>query len=201
MSVAAIPTYFVHGEFLIANDGTGEIIGAVALDGSHILYEQEKGPWMPTDEEGALWYMRKRGELLMDIKARKAERERILANMDAQIRKAEKDLERFDQSFKEIVTQLARTFLTKSKTWVTPYGSISFKSSKDRLSVVSEEKAIRWANEECKEAVFAPDPQPKFYISDVPAELKAELMELPVDELAELGFTVIPGGEKAEVNQ
>lgn len=213
----ARPLYFEYDGLLIAGDGSGEFLGVVRPDGTHELFADanvsfdtedglqdaiKPGAWFPSDEDGALWFLEKRGRLLMKLAALRLQRDAAISRMDKEIDRATKEVERFDGRFKAVVLELAKNFLPKGKkTWTTPFGAVKYTTTAARLSVESPEKALAWASKECSEAIRVPEPKPAFMISQVPKDIKAALMELPDGELTDLGFAVIPAHEKAEVDQ
>lgn len=174
-------------------------MATVEIDGE--LWDDETGnylgpksSWIEGDidsEEKALVFMRRHLELESRLLARKNELRVIQAQAERLVKDEEKRLEWWRARYGEQIAMFARTKLTKTKTWHSPFGSVSFRTAPAKVTVLDEDKAIEWAEASCPAAVKV---KRSLLVSQVPDAIKAQMLEHP-DDAEAIGFGVVPADE------
>jgi len=171
-------------------------MATVEIDGE--LWDDETGNylgpksnWIEGDidsEEKAMVFMRRHLELSTELAARKAQLDAVKANIEKLLADQAKRLEWLEARYSWQMAEYARQNLGKTKTWRNPFGTVSFRTSSPKVTVVDEGKAIEWAEVSCPSAVKV---KRSLLISQVPETIKAQILSNP-DEAAEVGFGVVP---------
>ena len=174
-------------------------MATVEIDGE--LWDDETGnylgpksSWIEGDidnEEKALLFMRRHLQLSTDLAARKAELEVVKANIEKMVADQAKRLEWWEARYGWQMAIHARANLGKTKTWRSPFGTIAFRTSAPKVTVVDEDKAIEWAEVSCPSAVKV---KRSLLISQVPDSIKDQILANP-NEAEEVGFGVVPAEE------
>jgi hypothetical protein len=174
------------------DDQTGEYLGPVS--------NWIEGPVDSLDV--AMQVMRRHLELEAAHAAKTAELESVLEHVRRLSRESAARLEWFKRRYQEEIAGFALTQLPrdragnlKSKTWRTPYGTVSFRSSAPKIEVQDEEEALRWAERHCPGAVKV---KRSILVSQIPEDVKTAMIEKPED--AEfIGFGIVGGEETVRI--
>lgn len=157
-------------------------------------YLGPKSSWIDGDidsEDKALQFMRRHLELEAAVAAKKLELQ-VIQDQDERLMKDElKRLEWWRNRYGEQMAAFARTKLRKTKTWHSPFGSVSFRTSPAKVAVLDEEKAIEWAEASCPMAVKV---KRSLLVSQVPDSIKTQMLSDP-EAAEEIGFGVVPAEE------
>jgi len=174
-------------------------MATVEIDGE--LWDDETGnylgpksSWIEGDidsEEKALVFMRRHLELQSKLEARKIELRVVQSQIERLLKDEEKRLEWWRSRYGEQMAAFARARLTKTKTWHSPFGSVSFRANPAKVSILDEAKAIEWAEASCPMAVKV---KRSLLVSQVPDSVKAQMLADP-DGAEEIGFGVVPAEE------
>jgi len=174
------------------DDETGEYMGPVSnwIDG-------------PVDSlDVAMQVMRRHLELESAHAAKMAELEAVSENVRKLVRESASRLDWFKRRYQEEIAGFALTQLPrdregnlKSKTWRTPYGTVSFRTSSPKIEVQDEEEALKWAERHCPAAVKV---KRSILVSNIPADVKAAMIEKP-DDAEFIGFGVVHGEESVRI--
>lgn len=112
--------------------------------------------------------------------------------------KAEREIEWLEKqirlSFPQTVDQLRSERDTKKKSVSLPHGTIGFRSSQDTVDVVDEEKALRWAEDSCPDAIKVKRRVLKTPIKKMLAEGGVLTTGEPLDP-EENGLQFVPGSD------
>lgn len=174
-------------------------MATVEIDGE--LWDDETGnylgpksSWIDGDidsEDKALQFMRRHLELEAAVAAKKLELQVIQEQAERLLKDERKRLEWWKARYGEQMAAFARTKIKKTKTWHSPFGSVSFRTSPAKVTVLDEDLAIEWAETSCPGAVKI---KRSLLISQVPDAIKAQILVNPEDA-REVGFGVVPEEE------
>ena len=143
-------------------------MGFDVIDGE--LWDTETGEyagpasgWIKGDESPedlALLVMRKRMDIEANILAEKAKMDAVVENFRKLIGKHQARLEWLERQYNAQLQDYALSQLPrkadgslKVKTWTCPFGSVSFRTTAERVKVVDEEETVAWLMEHNPEAV------------------------------------------------
>lgn len=144
------------------------------------------------DVEAFEWVMQKWQHEESEIVALEARKQAIIDNIDAMVRTHKQKVQSLKFRFENELAEFARNNMPKSKkTFTTPYGSVAFRSTPEKLEATNEELALAWAKQHCEQAVKVTE---KFLISMVPDSTKSKLMANETDAILN-GFQIKPAGE------
>jgi len=157
-------------------------------------YLGPKSSWIDGDidsDDKALVFMRRHLELESAIAAKRMELQVIKDQAERLLRDEQKRLEWWRSRYGEQIAIFARTKLTKTKTWHSPFGSVSFRATPAKVTVLDEDKAIAWAEASCPAAVKV---KRSLLVSQVPDSIKDQMLDHPHDA-EQIGFGVVPANE------
>lgn len=169
---------------------TGEVVEITALP---------KPDFRVTDAESADWVLKKicdaESEIARLDMVLASVRERLEADRKAQARRVEYLKAKFGADLEEF----AKENLPKGKrTWHGTWGEVAFRSTKPRLDIEDDAKALAWAKASplTESAVKVTE---KLNKSELPADTVAFLLTDP--ELASIaGFKVVPASESCSIS-
>lgn len=117
---------------------TGEILGI-----------KQDTPFEVKDKDSAEWVLRRIQEARARVEASKGRLKAIQDNLGKEIRHYERVADFFEQAYKDGLAAVASENLEKgSKSWRTPYGTVSFRKRPLSLDVKSEGDLIRLLEDE-----------------------------------------------------
>jgi len=178
----------------------------VELDGE--LWDAETGEyagpassWIDggiDSEDKALQYLRRRMELEAQLNAKIAQLEAVKANVEDMVKQARTRLDWWDAKYKADLGSWVWDTLPrkadgepKTKTWTTPYGKVSFRTSAPKIEIRDEDKAVSFAEDNCPSSIKVTK---KVLVSQIPPVVRDWLMRSPEDAEDE-GFGILPGVE------
>lgn len=140
-----------------------DVINGEMFDEETGEYAGPASGWITGDEspeELALLVMRKRMDIEASIQAEKDKLDAITNNMVKIIGKHMARLEWLERQYNAQLQDYALSQLPrkadgtlKVKTWTCPYGSVSFRTTAERIKVVDEEETVAWLMHHNPEAV------------------------------------------------
>jgi len=167
----------------------GEVVG---------MTSQPKPEFHVEDAESADWVLKK----ICDAESEAARiqlvlasvKERLETEVKAQLRRAEYLKYRFGGELEHFAKE---NLPSGKKTWKGVWGEVSFRTTKPRLDIVDEARAIEWAksSSDCATAVKVTE---KLNKSELPIETVELLLNDP-ESAAVAGFDVIPASESMTI--
>lgn len=140
-----------------------DVINGEMFDEETGEYAGPASGWITGDEspeELALLVMRKRMDIEASIQAEKDKLDAITNNMVKLIGKHMQRLEWLERQYNDKLQDYALSQLPrkadgtlKVKTWICPFGSVSFRTVAERVKVVDEEQAVAYCLKHDPEAV------------------------------------------------
>lgn len=168
----------VEDDWIIDTD-TGEVVGIQGwqIDG-HV------------EDEKALWILQKRMlETESKINAERLMMKSIVANCEARIKRLESRMKWLDLRYGVSAAQVAKSLLLKgSKTYTSPYGKVSFRTTKDKLVIEDQESFLPWAIKHAPEAV-----KQSVLVSKLPKEQVDRWIK--IEDFMPKGLRIEAGGE------
>lgn len=126
------PTVIIQDGYKVDAD-TGEILGLAE-------------PFQVHDVKSAEWVMQKMHEAEAQAKAYEAQAADILANLCKLTKFHRSKAEWLKTCYGSQIEEVAKANLPKGKkTWSSLFGSVAFRTTKARLDIVNEDRAIAWA--------------------------------------------------------
>jgi hypothetical protein len=170
------------------------------------LYDEETGEyagpasgWISgneTPEELAHLVLRRKMDIEAQLMAERAKLEAITANVQKGIDAIQRKADWLDRQYAEQVAEYAKSQLPrkadgtyKSKTWTCPWGSVSFRTTAPKLTVVDETAALQVVQALAPEAIKV---KQSILVSLIPDNVKAQLADFR-------GFEVTPAGESVTI--
>lgn len=186
-------TFETTADGFIVNTDTGEVVGHV----------EAKVTFEVVDEASATWVLAKISDADAQIAGLTVQREAIVANLDAMIKRHQDKksflLGRFSVGLEAVTRRMIAG--RKERFFQTAFGRCSLRQVKGgAIKVMDEPLAIEWAREHCPSAVkVVPESYSilKTPLGDVKAILPPALFEISVDRDE---FTVSTGVEKGGRN-
>ena len=149
---------------IVVDAETGEILESL---GQNRAFEVN-------DESTALWLLEKLQGLEAEILGLEAKRDAIVANVEAEIRRKRSNIDGLTYRFKPGLDMVARSQLGKSKSWVTPFGAVKYRTvpaSYKAEYTPDDPQFVDWAKDKCPESVKTTE---KVLVSMIPLDLKAK---------------------------
>jgi hypothetical protein len=150
-----------------SSDGL-EWIGEYLVDVTtgEIVRMREPSGFSVHDRATAEWVLERRLEAQMELTAVQRRREVILENLSTMERQAQHRLDWLDARFRDELEAFARKELEgkKSRSWLSPFGRLSFRKVKAQLVVDNEAEAIEWGERQMPQTVKVTK---KFLVSQV----------------------------------
>ena len=168
----------VEDDWIIDTE-TGEVIG---IEGWQIEGAVES--------EKELWVLQKRMlETDAKISAERMMMKSIIANCEQRIKRLESRQKWLDLRYGVSAAAMAKSLLLKgSKTYTSPYGKISFRTTKDKIVIDDQEAFSKWAAKHCPEAL-----KQSVLVSKLPKEQVDRWIK--IEEFMPKGIHIEPGGE------
>lgn len=171
----------------IIDPATGEVVGAYGwLDKDEIETEQD------------LWLVQQqilKVESL--IVGEQAQMKRIVELCEKRIKALQRKRDWIEHKYGQSAFRVARENLPKGrKTYTSPYGEISFRSTKDRLVVDDHAQAVAWAK------MAAPDAVKKVetvLVSKIPSKVMNSILTL--EQFVPYGMHIEPGVDTARFSK
>lgn len=168
---------------------TGEVLGMASLPKPEFRVE---------DAESADWVLKK----ICDAESEAARIKMVLASvqerLETEIKAQLRRVEYLKYRFGPDLEHFAKENLPKGKkTWKGVWGEVSFRSTKSRLDIVDEEKAIAWAKSDAALEVAVKVTE-KLNKSELPQEVVGRLLDDP-ESAKVIGFEVIPSSESVSI--
>lgn len=171
----------------IIDPSTGEVVGAYGwLDKDDVETEQE------------LWLVQQQ---ILKIESlmigEQAQMKRIVEMCEKRIKSLQRRRDWIEQKYGASAFDVAKKLLPKGrKTYTSPYGEVSFRTTKDRLVIDDQSQAVQWAK------LAAPDAVKKVetvLVSKIPASTMNKIMSLEV--FVPHGMHIEPGVETAKFSK
>ena len=171
----------------IIDPATGEVVGAYGwLDKDEIETEQD------------LWLVQQqilKVESL--IVGEQAQMKRIVEMCEKRIKALQRKRDWIEHKYGQSAFRVAREHMPKGrKTYTSPYGEVSFRTTKDRLVVDDHIQAVAWAK------MVAPDAVNKVetvLVSKIPAKVMHSILTL--EQFVPYGMHIEPGAETARFSK
>jgi hypothetical protein len=168
----------VEDDWIIDTE-TGEVIGIQGwkIDGA-------------VESEKELWTLQKRMlETDAKITAERMMMKTIIANCEQRIKRLESRMKWLDLRYGVSAAATAKSLLLKgSKTYTSPYGKISFRTTKDKLVIEDNELFLKWATKHSPESV-----KQTVLVSKLPKEQVERWLK--IEEFMPAGLRIEAGGE------
>lgn len=185
-------------------------MASIIVDGD--LWDEETGAYLgPANgwidgsidsEDKALLFMRRQLELESELASKVAMLETVKANIEKLVRVHQQRLEWWQTRYKEELSAWAYDQLPrdkdgniKSKTWRSPYGTVSFRSTQPRIVVTDDDAVLSWAESFYPRAIKTTS---KVLVSLIKDDDKAKLIQDP-EGARSIGFDVLPGGDTVTI--
>lgn len=180
----AKPEPIVQGEYLVDPD-TGEVLGLV-----------NKPKFEVNDQSSAEWVLEKMQTEDAEILALQARLKALTENLTTMLKSHQQKRAWLEMRFGPELARYAKDNLPKGKkTWTCPYGKVSFTSTPEKLKVRDKNIALKWAHDECQEAIKVIE---DLVISSIPAETVEALLSAPMTADT-FGFAIVPAGERVSI--
>lgn len=186
MEQAAEPE-LIREDGWIIDPNTGEVVGAYGwLDKDDVETEQE------------LWLVQQQ---ILKVESliigEQAQMKRIVEMCQKRIKSLERKREWIELKYGQSAFDVARQCLPKGrKTYTSPYGEISFRTTKDRLVVDDHSQAVLWAKLKAPDAVKKVE---TVLVSKIPASVMKEI--LTMERFVPQGMHIEPGEEIARFSK
>ena len=164
--------------------------------GELLIASGRKSDWVPQDSADFEWLGDRMGEADAEIAAIEERRKFYNENFDAMVRDVKRKKDGLLYKFGRMIEDFARANLPKGKkTWTCPTMSVAFRTNPARVAVKDDEVALGWARNNAPDAVQILE---KFYVSKLPAEVKADLLAHPESAIG-TGLEVTAASERTEI--